>query len=89
MSTITTSTEAPQLVLEAGKAQSRRLFAEGAQAHYGDFRDDLLRDGFALVKGAVPRERADKYAEQMFEWLEELYGPTYPKTLTSLRKDTY
>jgi hypothetical protein len=84
MSTTTTSTTAPQLVLKARKPQSKRLFVEGAQAHYDDFRDILLRDGFALVKGAVPRERADKYAAQMFEWLEELYGPTL-KTLTSLK----
>ena len=51
-----------------------KLFLIGAkeEAAFGDFRDDLQRDGFAVVKGAVPRERADKYAEQMFQWLEDL-----------------
>jgi hypothetical protein len=51
-----------------------KLFLRGAkeEAAFGDFRDDLQRDGFAVVKGAVPRERADKYAEQMFQWLEDL-----------------
>lgn len=40
---------------------------------YGDFRDDLVRDGFAVIKGAIPRERADAYADKMFTYLEELY----------------
>ncbi|KAF6840950.1 phytanoyl dioxygenase [Colletotrichum plurivorum] len=39
-------------------AGPNKLFArEGVT--YGDFRDDLLRDGFVVVKGAIPRERAD------------------------------
>lgn len=37
---------------------------------HSDFRDDLLRDGFAVVKGAVPKERCDHYIEQMTRWLE-------------------
>jgi hypothetical protein len=51
-----------------------KLFLRGAkeESAFGDFRDDLQRDGFAVVKGAVPRENADKYAEQMFQWLEDL-----------------
>jgi len=28
---------------------------------YGDFRDDLVRDGYAVVKGVLPRERAEHY----------------------------
>lgn len=39
---------------------------------YGDWRDDLARDGYAVLKGAIPRERADKYADAMFSWLEGL-----------------
>ncbi|KAG9600568.1 hypothetical protein KCU77_g13153, partial [Aureobasidium melanogenum] len=31
---------------------------------------DLLRDGFAVVKHAVPKERCQYYIEQMFDWLE-------------------
>ena len=51
-----------------------KLFLRGAKKKqsFGDFRDDLQRDGFAVVKGAVPRERADKYAEDMFQWLDDL-----------------
>lgn len=39
---------------------------------HGDWRDDLARDGYAIVKGAIPRERADKYADAMYSWLEGL-----------------
>jgi hypothetical protein len=51
-----------------------KLFLRGAREEtlFGDFRDDLQRDGFAVVKGALPREKADKYADQMFQWLEDL-----------------
>ena len=49
-----------------------RLFEKGTEFKYGDFRDYLVRDGFAVVKGAIPRERADAYADQMYTWMEEL-----------------
>ena len=51
-----------------------KLFLRGAkeESSFGDFRDDLQRDGFAIVKGAVPREKADKYADQIYQWLEDL-----------------
>lgn len=38
---------------------------------WGDWRDDLVRDGVAVVKGAVPKERADEYASRMHGWLED------------------
>jgi hypothetical protein len=37
---------------------------------YGDFRDQLFRDGYAVVKGATSTERADAYKEAMIQWLE-------------------
>lgn len=46
-----------------------KLFAQPDQ-EFGDFRDDILRDGYAVLKGAVPRERADAYAEAMWTYLE-------------------
>jgi hypothetical protein len=51
-----------------------RLFIKGEDKQYGDFRDDLVRDGFAVIKGAIPRERADGYANQMLKFLEDLYA---------------
>ncbi|KAJ5661467.1 uncharacterized protein N7477_009083 [Penicillium maclennaniae] len=53
---------------------------------YGDFRDDLLRDGYAVVKGAVPRERALKYADEIYQWLEDLYVSTRDDSST-IQKD--
>ncbi|KAK8070560.1 hypothetical protein PG997_010763 [Apiospora hydei] len=46
-----------------------KLFAQPDQ-HFNDFRDDILRDGYAVIKGAVPRARADAYAESMWTYLE-------------------
>ncbi|KAI5477303.1 phytanoyl-CoA dioxygenase family protein [Pseudohyphozyma bogoriensis] len=37
---------------------------------YGDFRDDLVRDGYAVVKGVVSPERAGMYVDEMQSWLE-------------------
>jgi hypothetical protein len=51
---------------------SHKLFTRGADHKYGDFRDDLIRDGFAVIKGAIPRERADGYADEMYKFLEDL-----------------
>jgi hypothetical protein len=42
-------------------------------ASYGDFRDDLARDGYAVVKGAVPREQALAVADKIYKYLEDLY----------------
>lgn len=39
---------------------------------FGDFLDDLIRDGYAVVKGAVPRERADGYGRDFYDLLESL-----------------
>ena len=35
---------------------------------------DLRRDGFAVVKGAGPRERADAYASAALDWAESFPG---------------
>ena len=49
-----------------------RLFSKGTDVTYGDFRDDLLRDGYAVVKGAIPQQRALAYVDNMYDWLENL-----------------
>ncbi|KAF6812650.1 hypothetical protein CMUS01_13012 [Colletotrichum musicola] len=54
-------------------AGPNKLFAQEGVT-YGDFRDALVRDGFVVVKGAIPRERADKYADEMFSYLENFAG---------------
>lgn len=40
---------------------------------YGDFRDDLARDGFAVVKGTIAREKAEAYGDKFYSYLEDLY----------------
>ncbi|GAA6028944.1 hypothetical protein JCM8097_001518 [Rhodosporidiobolus ruineniae] len=38
---------------------------------YGDWRDNLAPDGFAIIRGAVPEERALAYRERFYGWLEK------------------
>jgi hypothetical protein len=57
---------------EPKASRAGRVRLDGSEEVYGDFRDDLVRDGYAVVKGAIPRERALKYVEEMYDWLEGL-----------------
>ncbi|KAI5362356.1 hypothetical protein Slin14017_G075930 [Septoria linicola] len=66
MSATTMQTAAPIRVT----ATSQCLKVDGTDPQFGDWRDDLVRDGVAIIKGAVPRERADKYDNAMYSWLE-------------------
>jgi hypothetical protein len=68
---ISTTTKTSSVTLKA--VEDERMKVDGTDIRYGDWRDDLARDGYAVVKGAIPRERADKYADQMYSWLEGLY----------------
>ena len=67
--TTTTITEQPAA---ATLKVSGAIKVDGTDPTYGDFRDDLIRDGFAVIKGAIPRERAHKDADAMYTWLEGL-----------------
>jgi hypothetical protein len=66
---ISTTTKAVPVTLTA---VNERMKVDGNDVKFGDWRDDLARDGYAVIKGAIPRERADKYADQMYSWLEGL-----------------
>ncbi|KAF7554845.1 hypothetical protein G7Z17_g2578 [Cylindrodendrum hubeiense] len=68
--------DTPGQTVKSRKAQPSgpgKLFAD-ASATYGDWRDDLVRDGFVVIKGAIPRHRADKYREEMLSFLETFAG---------------
>lgn len=76
---MTTQTETKTVVRETFVVKSPdalgttcHLFEKGEKSPFGDFRDDLIRDGFAVVKGAIPRDRADGYADKMYKSLEDL-----------------
>lgn len=71
--TATTTVSTPSHLGSVRVRSSAALKADGSDPTYGDWRDDLVRDGFAVVKGAIPRERADRYADAMYSWLEGLY----------------
>ncbi|CCH46764.1 hypothetical protein BN7_6363 [Wickerhamomyces ciferrii] len=36
---------------------------------HGDWRDDLLKDGYVVVKNAISKEKAQDYQNQIFDWL--------------------
>ncbi|CAN9126833.1 unnamed protein product [Alternaria alternata] len=65
---ISTTTKTAPVTLKA--VEDQRMRVDGSDAAFGDWRDDLARDGYAVIKGAIPKERADKYADQMYSWLE-------------------
>lgn len=37
---------------------------------FGDWRDDFARDGYYVVKGAIPADRAEQYRQRGFNWIE-------------------
>ncbi|KAJ6015937.1 hypothetical protein N7540_010528 [Penicillium herquei] len=55
--------------LKASSSGAMRM--DGTDHGFGDFRDDLTRDGFAVVKGAIAKEKALEYADKMYSWLED------------------
>lgn len=76
--TITTQATEQKLSTSGSAAQPNpagpnRLFND-PEAKFGDFRDDLMRDGFCVVKGAVPQQRALQYAEDMYNYVETFKG---------------
>lgn len=68
--TTTTTEEHPTLTLRPEGLE--RIVIDGNNRRYGDWRDDLVRDGYAVVKGAIPRERALSYANRMYGLIESL-----------------
>ncbi|KAK4334659.1 hypothetical protein RTBOTA2_003395 [Rhodotorula toruloides] len=53
---------------------------------YGDFRDDIVRDGFAVVKNALSPERAQHYVQEIHQWLED-FGLVYKRDDPSTVKE--
>jgi hypothetical protein len=68
MATVT-ETKSVQSIASVG---SQAMKIDGTDPVYNDWRDDLIRDGFAVIKGAIPQQRVEKYAEQMYNLLESL-----------------
>jgi hypothetical protein len=70
MSTSITSEVTTSISLTAPSSGAMKL--DGKATNYGDFRDDLNRDGYAVIKGAVPRERAEAYSNAFYSYIEGL-----------------
>jgi hypothetical protein len=70
MSTSITSEVTASISLTAPSSGAMKL--DGKATNYGDFRDDLNRDGYAVIKGAVPRERAEAYSNAFYSYIEGL-----------------
>ncbi|CAI7673445.1 unnamed protein product [Penicillium pancosmium] len=41
----------------------------GRSEQYHDFRDELQQKGYAIIKNAIPRDRALQYKQKAFDWL--------------------
>ncbi|KAJ5306849.1 hypothetical protein PENANT_c003G01099 [Penicillium antarcticum] len=82
----TTTTTGPSTLL---KTPSGRLFSQGTEFKYGDFRDDILQNGYAVVNGAVPRDRALKYADDIYTWLEEFKLGFHRDDRSTIHKDQF
>jgi hypothetical protein len=66
-----TQTSSAHAITEEKTGPGIRLIS--GEVNFGDFRDDLARDGFAVVKGAVPRDRTEAYGNKFYDYLEGLY----------------
>lgn len=70
--TTTTTTAASQPTLTLRPAGADRMKVDGTDRRYGDWRDDLVRDGYAIIKSAIPKERALSYANRFYGLVESL-----------------
>lgn len=48
--------------------------AQKGETVFGDWRDDFFRNGYYVVKGAIPRDRADGYRQDMLDWFQKFDG---------------
>jgi hypothetical protein len=67
MSTTTTTITGPPSSLNTETLQSTNK-----DAPFNGFHDDLTRDGYAVIKGAVTADRAAGYLDDIYGWLEGL-----------------
>ena len=56
----------------------------GSSTTYGDWRDQLVSDGYVVVKGVLTLERAQSYVDRMMGWLE-----SFPFGFDRDRKSTW
>lgn len=69
--TVTQTLEATVSYIKAQAPGPRKLYTQDNVKH-GDWRDELIEHGVVVVKGAIPRERALKYVDDIMSYLENL-----------------
>ncbi|CAG8233886.1 unnamed protein product [Penicillium salamii] len=47
------------------------ILAKGSKEKFGDWRDEFFTNGYTVVKGAIPRERAIQYRERAMDWFQK------------------
>ena len=49
---------------------SKKVAQKPATSVESDWLDDFYREGYVVIKGAIPKERAEKYQSEALDWLE-------------------
>jgi hypothetical protein len=71
--TTATTTASPKLTVSAtAPITEQPLRVDGTDPVYNDWRDDLVRDGYAVIKGAIPQDKVEQYADRMYSLIEGL-----------------
>lgn len=68
--TVTTTEQHPFFTLRSEGLE--RIKFDGTDRRYGDWQNDLILDGHAIIRGAVPGGRALSYANRMYGLVESL-----------------
>lgn len=55
----------------ASLSANDRLVLSGEARHIPQWHQDLIDHGYAVVKGAIPRHKAEAYASEMYQYLED------------------
>ncbi|KEF52428.1 uncharacterized protein A1O9_11669 [Exophiala aquamarina CBS 119918] len=74
--TAATSTCVSAMILPSRSSGAMKL--DGEVTNYGDWRDDLNRDGYAVIKGAIPKTRAGEYSDKFYSYIED-FGLGYSR----------
>lgn len=84
--TTQTQTEAPAKRTFASKFETKDLITFDENAVYGDWRDELHKNGCVLIKGVISPERAKYYAAKQTQWLHNFelgFDENKPETWTA------
>ncbi|KAG7918960.1 hypothetical protein KL905_003971 [Ogataea polymorpha] len=71
---VRTYKDAPGIVVTKTKSVPNELIEAASATLYlhphGDWRDQLIRDGYAVIKAAIPKQKAREYQQKAFGWMK-------------------